>query len=282
GLGGAKIKEPKANVGGVGGLVNWGGRLGGEGMVDTSQKAAWPKRRSSMARKERVSATLCAVALLLSAGLGNATDIDAKSFRCIRKMTPVRQFYVDNLRGNLDATLAVANSTTGGVYPPGSVIQLIPGEVMVKRDNGFNAATHDWEFFELDVSKDGTQIRKRGTVDVVNRFWRELLWLSRCSCCAVGSRVRNWPRLRSAYGDARDDWCSAKDGSPLRQCPNKPGGCRSAQTTGAAAEGAWVKCRRNQITPRGKACPTVSRSMASIGPSMSTATLLSCGCCATC
>ena len=112
-----------------------------------------------MARKERVSATLCAVALLLSAGLGNATDIDAKSFRCIRKMTPVRQFYVDNLRGNLDATLAVANSTTGGVYPPGSVIQLIPGEVMVKRDNGFNAATHDWEFFELDVSKDGTQIR---------------------------------------------------------------------------------------------------------------------------
>jgi hypothetical protein len=41
---------------------------------------------------------------------------------------------------------------------------------MVKRDKGFNAATHDWEFFELDVSKDGTQIRKRGTVDVVNRF----------------------------------------------------------------------------------------------------------------
>src|SRR5262249_46000807 len=89
-----------------------------------------------MARKERVSATLCAVALLLSASLGNATDIDAKSFRCIRKMTPVRQFYVDNLRGNLDATLTVANSATG---------------------------------FELDVSKDGTQIRKRGTVDVVNR-----------------------------------------------------------------------------------------------------------------
>jgi hypothetical protein len=123
-----------------------------------------------MARKERVSATLCAVALLLSAGLGNATDIDAKSFRCIRKMTPVRQFYVDSLRGNLNATLAVANSTTGGVYPLGSVIQLIPGEAMVKRDNGFNAATHDWEFFELDVSKDGTQIRKRGTVGVVNRF----------------------------------------------------------------------------------------------------------------
>ena len=71
---------------------------------------------------------LCSVALLLSAGLVNATDIDASSFRCITKMTPVRQFYVDNLQGNRDATLAAANSTTGAVYPTGSVIQLIPGE----------------------------------------------------------------------------------------------------------------------------------------------------------
>jgi hypothetical protein len=47
---------------------------------------------------------------------------------------------------------------------------LIPGEAMVKRDKGFDATTHDWEFFELDVSKDGTRIRKRGAADVVNRF----------------------------------------------------------------------------------------------------------------
>jgi hypothetical protein len=92
-----------------------------------------------VAKKERLSATLCGVVLLLSGDLGNATDIDAKSFRCIRKMTPVHQFYVDNLRGNLNATLAAANSTIGAVYPPGSVIQLIPGEAMVKRDKGFNA-----------------------------------------------------------------------------------------------------------------------------------------------
>jgi len=94
---------------------------------------------------------LCGVALLLSADLVSATDIDASSFRCITKMTPVRQFYVDNLQGNLDATLAAANSKAGAVYPPGSVIQLIPGEAMVKRDRGFNAATHDWEFFDCHV-----------------------------------------------------------------------------------------------------------------------------------
>jgi hypothetical protein len=110
-----------------------------------------------------VSAIFCGVALLFSAGLVNATDIDARSFRCITKMTPVRQFYVDNLRGNLDATLATANSPRGAVYPPGSVIQLIPTEAMVKHDQGFNAATHDWEFFALDVSKDGTRIGERGT-----------------------------------------------------------------------------------------------------------------------
>jgi hypothetical protein len=85
-------------------------------------------------------------------------------------MTHVRHFYVDNLLGNLDATLAVADSATGGTYPAGSVIQLVPGEAMVKRDKGFNPVTHDWEFFELDVSKDGTQIRKRGFAEVINRF----------------------------------------------------------------------------------------------------------------
>ncbi len=86
-------------------------------------------------------AILCGLAFLLSTGLANAMEstakrdspIDAKSFRCITKMTPVRQFYVDNLRGDLNATLAAANSTTGAVYPPGSVIQLVPGEAMVAR-----------------------------------------------------------------------------------------------------------------------------------------------------
>ena len=40
----------------------------------------------------------------------------------------------------------------------------------MKRDKGFNPVTKDWEFFELDVSKDGTEIRKRGFAEVVNRF----------------------------------------------------------------------------------------------------------------
>jgi hypothetical protein len=126
------------------------------------------------------------IVCLVSASGSRAADeqrpIDASSFRCITSMTPVRQFYVDNLRGDLKATLAAANSPTGAVYPPGSVIQLIPGEAMVKRDKGFNVATRDWEFFELDVSKDGTKIRRRGFADVVNRFG------GNCFTCHVAAR----------------------------------------------------------------------------------------------
>jgi hypothetical protein len=123
-----------------------------------------------MVRRADLSAVLCSVALLAWPGLGDAQEFDAKSFRCIREMTPVRQFYVDNLRGNLGATLAAADARTGAVYPAGSVIQLIPGEAMVKRDKGFSTATDDWEFFVLDASKDGTRVRQQGTVDVANRL----------------------------------------------------------------------------------------------------------------
>lgn len=97
-------------------------------------------------------------------------SVDATSFRCLDDMTAVRHFFVDNLLGDLDTTISVAESTDGGVYPPGTVLQLVPTEVMVKHRPGWNAATRDWEFFELDVSADGSSIRNRGFVDVVNRF----------------------------------------------------------------------------------------------------------------
>lgn len=96
--------------------------------------------------------------------------IDADAFRCLDEMTKVRHFFVDNLLGDLDATIAVAESVDGGIYPPGSVVQLVPSEVMVKHPPGWNAATRDWEFFELDVTPEGSSIRNRGFVDVVNKF----------------------------------------------------------------------------------------------------------------
>jgi len=118
--------------------------------------------------------SLLALALTLSVATTaqGATPIPVTehSFGCLTKLTPVRGFFVGNLKGNLAATLKVARSSDGGTYPPGSVVQLVPTEVMVKQSKGFNAATHDWEFFDLTVTKDGTSILKRGFAETVNRF----------------------------------------------------------------------------------------------------------------
>jgi len=97
-------------------------------------------------------------------------EIDGDEFVNLNDMTPVRGFFVDNLVGDLDATLAVANDPEGGAYPVGTLIQLVPTEAMIKREPGFSPATNDWEFFELDVDGQGTTIRVRGGDEVVNRF----------------------------------------------------------------------------------------------------------------
>jgi hypothetical protein len=112
-------------------------------------------------------AFVCPVA---SAADSHIAPITEKSFKCITDMTHVRHFYVDNLNGNLKETVRVASSDKGEPYPAGSVLQLVPTEVMVKREKGFNPTTKDWEFFELDVSKTGSTIRTRGFVEVSNRF----------------------------------------------------------------------------------------------------------------
>jgi hypothetical protein len=130
-----------------------------------------------------IIAVICSgVAVAAPAEKTAPAEITADSFKCIRDMTPVRGFYVANLNGNLKGTLAAANTTTGAVYPPGSVVQLVPTEVMVKRESGFNAATKDWEFFELDVTNGKSTIRTRGFVDVVNRF------NGNCFACHIKAR----------------------------------------------------------------------------------------------
>lgn len=97
-------------------------------------------------------------------------EIDENSFDCLGAMTQVGEFFVANILGNLDATVAVASSETGGKYPVGSMVSLIPSEVMVKHQEGWNPETSDWEFFELSVSETGSKIAVRGTTEVVNRF----------------------------------------------------------------------------------------------------------------
>ncbi len=91
-------------------------------------------------------------------------------FKHLADMTKVRGYFVDNLRGQLDEAVAVAGNPAGGMFPVGTIIQLVPQEAMVKRAPGFSPGFGDWEFFELGVSVEGTVIQKRGGREVLNRF----------------------------------------------------------------------------------------------------------------
>jgi hypothetical protein len=136
-----------------------------------------------------VTTVLYAMMFFLVGSYAGAADSDSEpkvkvdntSFKCITDMTPVRHFYVDNLLGNLEGTVAVAKAGTGD-YPEGSVLQLMPNEVMVKQQKGFNPATRDWEFFWIDVDKDGSKIFTRGFAEVNNRFGLN------CFTCHVKAR----------------------------------------------------------------------------------------------
>jgi hypothetical protein len=140
-------------------------------------------------RQRRRGAAACAATLSLLFAM-HALDSRAEepeikvtdeSFKCITEMTKVRHFYVDNLAGNLAGTVAVATAGTGD-YPTGSVVQLMPNEVMIKQRKGYSAATRDWEFFWIDVDKNGSKIYTRGFAEVNNRFGLN------CFTCHVKAR----------------------------------------------------------------------------------------------
>jgi len=172
-----------------------------------------------------ISRTLLASMLLLVAAQVEAETasaprlkIDNHSFKCITEMTPVRHFYVDNLLGNLAGTVAVANAGRGD-YPEGSVVQLMPNEIMIKRENGFNPATRDWEFFYIDVDERGSKIFRRGFAEVNNRFDQN------CFACHVQARAEFDLICEQDHGCAPIPVTRAMFGALQRtdpRCKNRP------------------------------------------------------------
>lgn len=94
----------------------------------------------------------------------------AEDFGCILKWAKVNRYRITNRLGFAKQALQVANSKTGGTFPPGTIIQLVPQEAMVKRKKGWSPKTNDWEFFFLKVDKKGTTIAARGGAEVKNGF----------------------------------------------------------------------------------------------------------------
>lgn len=89
-------------------------------------------------------------------------------FECVKNWERVRSFRVTNKAGRLEETLEVAREPGSAPYPVGTILQLIPQEAMVKRREGWNAASNDWEFFFLAVERSGTEIVARGSSAVMN------------------------------------------------------------------------------------------------------------------
>ena len=210
--------------------------------IVTAREIHDPLRQRRLRGRWAIGAAYVLLAALLigppvaaPAGQPRPLAISEKSFRCMTDMTHIGHFYVDNLIGNLKGTMQAAESPTGGVYPVGSVLQLVPTEVMVKREKGFNAATHDWEFFELDVSPSGSTIRTRGFVEVVNRFG------GNCFTCHIRARPE-WDLVcDSTHGCDPIPITIAMSGALQRtdlRCKNR--GPVSAEDTAALAQLAVV------------------------------------------
>ena len=171
--------------------------------------------------------------------------ISDSSFKCITEMTHVRHFYVDNLSGNLAGTVKVAQAGTG-TYPVGSVLQLVPNEVMVKREKGFNAVTHDWEFFDLNISPAASTIRVRGFQDVNNRFG------GNCFTCHVKARQEFDLVCDNSHGCDPVPFTRAMSGALQRtdpRCKNPPVSAEDAAALGQL--GAIVKAMAAAKPPAG-------------------------------
>ena len=126
---------------------------------------------------------VAALATLLSAcgGSGSSsptppatpTDFvaEASDFECLKNWERVRNMRITNRLGYLDDALELArNPEPGRQFPIGTIVQLFPGEAMVKRGPDFDPDNHNWEYFELNVSSAGTEIHVRGRDDVINMF----------------------------------------------------------------------------------------------------------------
>jgi len=107
----------------------------------------------------------------------------AEDFDCMLDWEPVRKFRITNKLGMLQEALDLAKNPRAGLqFPVGTIVQLFPGEAMVKRGETFDPDNHNWEYFELDTFADRTEIRVRGREDAVNRFGGQ------CLGCHVAAR----------------------------------------------------------------------------------------------
>ncbi|HWE51072.1 MAG TPA: hypothetical protein VG273_14865 [Bryobacteraceae bacterium] len=110
--------------------------------------------------------TICLVLCACSAVLLSAGDfvVTADNFGCLLDMTKVRKTRIQNPDPEKlkEAIRVFRDSMPGEEYPTGTILQLVPGEAMVKHERAEFPNSNGWEFFALKVTKKGTEITDRG------------------------------------------------------------------------------------------------------------------------
>ncbi|HNP31059.1 MAG TPA: hypothetical protein PKK23_18585, partial [Nitrospirales bacterium] len=95
--------------------------------------------------------------------------VSEHTFGCILDLPKVRNTRINHADpGKLkEAKRILRDSVPETEYPVGTILQLVPHEAMVKHSHDKFPKTNGWEFFFLEVSKEGTKIADRGD-NVVN------------------------------------------------------------------------------------------------------------------
>lgn len=108
---------------------------------------------------------LVALGLSLSSSLyAEDLTVSENSFGCIRDWTKVRNTYITHADPEKlkEAVRIFKSSIPDKEYPAGTFLQLLPNEAMVKHPRQKFPETNGWEFFDLDLSAQGTKIKTRG------------------------------------------------------------------------------------------------------------------------
>jgi hypothetical protein len=90
--------------------------------------------------------------------------VSAQIFGCILDWPKVRNTRMQHYDPEKlkEAMRIFRDSVPDKEYPVGTILQLVPFEAMVKHPRENFPKTNGWEFFFLDVSKEGTKIKDRG------------------------------------------------------------------------------------------------------------------------